>query len=88
MRLTHRFVGGYRLEMDQTWTPLDRIAVVDENKQMTRKLLMNTPELSETLSRQIGGAELMESTQIENQLVETDCRQFGFIVISVDFYFD
>lgn len=62
MRLTHRFVGGYRLEMDQTWTPLDRIAVVDENKQMTRKLLMNTPELSETLSRQIGGAELMEST--------------------------
>lgn len=64
MSLTHRFVGGYRLEMDQTWSPLNRIAAVDENKQMTRKLLTSTSTLSETLSRQIGdgGAELMEST--------------------------
>lgn len=64
MKLTHRFVGGYRLEMDQTWTPLDRMAAVDENKQMTRKLLSSTSKLSDTLSRQIdsGGAELMEST--------------------------
>lgn len=64
MSLAHRFVGGYRLEMDQTWTPLDRTAAVDENKQMTRKLLTSTSRLYESLSRQIGdgGAELMEST--------------------------
>lgn len=64
MKLAHRFVGGYRLEMDQTWTPLDRTAAVDENKQMTRKLLSSTSKLDESLGRQIGdgSAELMEST--------------------------
>lgn len=64
MKLTHRFIGGYRLEMDQTWTPLDRMAIVDENQQMTRKFLSSTSKLNETLSRQIGGGsvELMEST--------------------------
>lgn len=65
MSLTHRYVGGYRLEMDQTWSALDRLAAVDENQQMTRKLLSSTSKLVETLSQQIdggGGAELMEST--------------------------
>lgn len=65
MSLTHRYIGGYRLEMDQTWTPLDRTAAVDENKQMTRKLLSSTSKLNEVLCRQTGsgsGAELMEST--------------------------
>lgn len=62
MKLTHRYVGGYRLEMDQTWTPIDRITEVDEKKLMTQKLLSSQSPLADMLSRQIGDgkAELME----------------------------
>lgn len=65
LSLSHRYIGGYRLEMDQTWTSLDRTADVDQNKEMTRKLLSSTSKLNEVLCRQTdsgNGAELMEST--------------------------
>lgn len=39
MNLAHRFVGGYRLEPDQTWTPLNRINNVDEKRQIMKELL-------------------------------------------------
>lgn len=39
MNLSHRFVGGYRLEPDQTWTAINRVNEVDEKRQITRKLL-------------------------------------------------
>lgn len=42
MSLSHKFLGGYRLEMDQTWTPLDRIGEVDAKKQITKKLIQSS----------------------------------------------
>lgn len=42
MRMEHKFIGGYRLEMDQTWTPLDRIGEVDAKKQITKKLIQSS----------------------------------------------
>lgn len=39
MKLAHKFLGAYRLESDQTWTPIDRIGEVDEKKQITRRLI-------------------------------------------------
>lgn len=42
MDLSHKFLGGYRLEFDQTWTPLDRIGEVDEKKQITKKLIQTS----------------------------------------------
>lgn len=42
MSLSHKFLGGYRLEMDQTWTPLDRIGEVDAKKQLTKKIIQSS----------------------------------------------
>lgn len=42
MSLSHKYLGGYRLEHDQTWTPLDRIGEVDEKKQITKKLIQSS----------------------------------------------
>lgn len=42
MGLSHKFMGGYRLEMDQTWTPIDRIGEVDEKKRLTAKLVQTS----------------------------------------------
>lgn len=42
MSLSHKFLGGYRLEMDQTWTPLDRIGEVDAKKKITKKLIQSS----------------------------------------------
>lgn len=42
MSLSHKFLGGYRLESDQTWTPLNRIGDVDEKKQVTKKLIQSS----------------------------------------------
>lgn len=42
MSLNHKYIGGFRLEMDQTWTPLDRIGDVDEKKRITKSLLQSS----------------------------------------------
>lgn len=42
MSLSHIALGGYRLEYDKTWTPLDRIGEVDEKKQMTKQLIQSS----------------------------------------------
>ncbi|XP_031624080.1 uncharacterized protein C1orf50 homolog [Contarinia nasturtii] len=42
MKLLHKYLGGYRLELDQTWTPLDRIGDVDEKKKITKKLIQSS----------------------------------------------
>lgn len=42
MSLSHKFLGGYRLEYDKTWTPLDRIGAVDEKKQITKQLIQSS----------------------------------------------
>lgn len=42
MNLSHSFLGGYRLEVDKTWTPLDRIGEVDAKKQITKKLIQSS----------------------------------------------
>lgn len=47
MGLSHKFIGGFRLEMDQTWTPIDRIGDVDEKRRLTKKLLQ-TSNIAET----------------------------------------
>lgn len=47
MNLSHKSLGGYRLEFDQTWTPLDRVGEVDEKKQITKKLIQ-TSNLADT----------------------------------------
>lgn len=58
--LTHTFVGGYRLELDQTWTPIDRINDVDDKRQTTKRLLQSA-NIMKTL-RSIGNndGELMD----------------------------
>ena len=35
----HAFVGSFRLENDQRWTPLDQIAERDRERASTRRLL-------------------------------------------------
>lgn len=42
MKLSHKHLGGYRLELDMTWTPLDRVGEVDEKKQITKKLIQSS----------------------------------------------
>lgn len=61
MNLAHRFVGGYRLEHDQTWTPLNQIKNVDEKRQITKKLLQ-ADDISDIFERAITNKpEMMES---------------------------
>lgn len=36
---THEFIGSYRLEPDQSWTPVDRIAEVNEVQEWAEHLL-------------------------------------------------
>lgn len=63
MNLSHKFIGGYRLEHDQTWTPVDRLNEVDEKKQITRKFL-ETGESENIFKRSIRDVpELMDSKQ-------------------------
>lgn len=50
---THTFAGDYRLELDQTWTPVDRINDVDQKKLATKhtlqsKILINTLQSIDT----------------------------------------
>lgn len=47
MNLSHKFIGGFRLEMDQTWTPINRIGEIDEKRQLTKKLIQ-TSNIAET----------------------------------------
>lgn len=37
--LQHDFIGSYRLEHDQTWTPIDRLAEVSQKNEWARRLL-------------------------------------------------
>lgn len=37
--LTHNFEGSFRLEQDQSWTPINRIAEVTKNTQWAERLL-------------------------------------------------
>lgn len=60
-KLSHRFLGGYRLELDQTFTPLDRLTKVDEKKQLAQKLL-DAAEISDKFEPFGHGRELMDSS--------------------------
>lgn len=42
--LTHKYRGGYRLESDQSWTPLERLSEVDEKMQWTNRLMAGNSE--------------------------------------------
>lgn len=62
MNLSHRFVGGYRLEQDQTWTPINRLDDVDEKRQITKKLLQSD-EIPDIFGRAIKNSpEKMDSS--------------------------
>lgn len=61
MNLSHKFLGGYRLETDQTWTPLDRIGEVDEKKQITKKLIQ-TSNFGETFRAIASSDNTMDSS--------------------------
>lgn len=52
MSLSHNFIGGFRLEMDQTWTPINRIGEVDEKRQLTKKLIQ-TSNIADTFKLSI-----------------------------------
>lgn len=59
--MTHKFQGGYRLEMDQTWTELNRIGEIDEKRQLTKKLIQ-TSNIADTFKAIKNEPEHMDSS--------------------------
>lgn len=62
MSLSHKFIGGFRLEMDQTWTPINRIGEIDEKRQLTKKLIQ-TSNLADTFKPIENKPEHMDSSR-------------------------
>lgn len=61
MSLSHKFIGGFRLEMDQTWTPINRIGEIDEKRQLTMKLIQ-TSNIADTFKPIKNEPEQMDSS--------------------------
>lgn len=61
MSLSHKFIGGFRLELDQTWTPINRIGDVDEKRNLTKKLLQ-TSNIADTFQSIRNDPEIMDLT--------------------------
>lgn len=38
-RSTHKYKGGFRLEVDQSWTPLEKLSDVDDKTKWAHRLL-------------------------------------------------
>lgn len=59
--LTHKYLGGYRLETDQTWTPLERLAESDDKRRFTQQVI-NAAENRRSTEGKNSGLFLMDST--------------------------